>query len=98
MTLTNIRVFAEGSTVFLTMVHKQDNGKPTTRCRLLRINKRTGEKLVHTSCFGATLEWGRIEALGTVYQVEASKASELLQDLEYFDPLSNYGWLPEGVS
>lgn len=47
---------------------------------------------------GATLEWGRIEALGTVYQVEASKASELLQDLEYFDPLSNYGWLPEGVS
>ena len=61
--------------------------------KLKRVNKENGEEFVHVSYFGAPLEWGKIEALGTTYLVDITKMNEIIEDLEYFDPESNYFWV-----
>ena len=62
-------------------------------CKLVKVNRATGERLVHKSNMGIILEWSRIEALGTVYPVAWSSLSDIIKTLESTDSTCYYDFI-----
>ncbi len=71
-------------------IYEELVGVAYCNCKLLKVNKETGERLVHKSSMGILLEWGRIEALGTLYPVKLSSMAEIIKSIEAVDSSCYY--------
>lgn len=95
MKVTGVKIFAQGANVSVQMKFSPiQEGDNISKLKLLRVNKETGNALVHNAYMGAVLEWLFPVISGTFYPVDMSLASEIIQDLQYADPLNWYGWDP----
>ena len=95
MKVTGVKIFVQGANVSVQMKFSPvQEGDNISNLKLLRVNKETGNALVHNAYMGAVLEWLIPGALGTSYPVDMALANEIVQDLQYADPLNWYGWDP----
>lgn len=95
MKVTGVKVFTQDAIVNVQMKFSaSQEGDNISNLKLLRVNKETGATLVHNAYMGPNLEWLIPGALGTSYPVDMALANEIVQDLQYADPLSWYGWDP----